>query len=130
MKPKENKSKESDNKEKTETTIDADKLKNYSGEYWSDELGVAYRLDVADGRIKVLSIVDASGSPRVNNFSGDVLRAVGSDEFEVGKSGVTLHFKHDARQLASAFTLDAGRTLGIVFQRKQIAEAELEKIRK
>src|SRR3984893_16570209 len=130
MKPKENKSKESDNKEKTETTIDADKLKNYSGEYWSEELGVAYRLGVADGRIKVLSIVDASGSPRVNNFSADVLRAVGSDEFEVGKSGVTLHFRHDARQLASAFTMDAGRTLGIVFQRKQIAEAELEKIRK
>jgi CubicO group peptidase (beta-lactamase class C family) len=122
MKPKENKAMESDSKEKSETTISADKLKNYSGEYWSEELGIAYRLGVTDGRIKVLSILDASGSPRVNNFSADVLRAVGSDEFEVGKSGVTLHFQHDAKQLASAFTLDAGRTLGIIFQRKQIAE--------
>jgi len=118
MKPRENKSQESESKEKSEVTISADQLKNYSGEYWSEELGVIYRLGVTDGRIKVLSVVDASGSPRVNNFSADALRAVGSDEFEAGKSGVTFHFQRDAKQTASAFSLDAGRTKGIVFQRK------------
>ena len=119
MKAKENQSKESDSKEKSEITLDAYQLRNYSGEYWSEELGVAYRLGVTDGRIKVLSVVDASGSPRVNNFSSDVLRAVGAGEFEVGKSRVILHFQGDAKQPASAFTLDAGRTKGMAFKRKQ-----------
>ncbi len=118
MKPRENKSQESENKEKSEVTIGADQLRNYSGEYWSEELGVIYRLGVTDGRIKVLSVADASGSPRVNNFSADALRAVGSDEFEAGKSGVTFHFQRNAKQSASGFTLDAGRTKGIIFQRK------------
>src|SRR6266478_260913 len=81
MKPKENKSTESENKEKSEIAVDTDQLRNYSGEYWSEELGVVYRLGVTDGRIKVLSVVDASGSPRVNNFSADALRAIGADEF-------------------------------------------------
>src|SRR5216684_799883 len=121
MKPKENKSTESENKEKSEIAVDTDQLRNYSGEYWSEELGVVYRLGVADGRIKVLSVVDASGSPRVNNFSADALRAIGADEFEVGKSRVILRFQRDAKQPASAFALDAGRTKGIAFQRKQAA---------
>jgi hypothetical protein len=121
MKPKENKSTESENKEKSEIALDTDQLRNYSGEYWSEELGVVYRLGVADGRIKVLSVVDASGSPRVNNFSADALRAIGADEFEVGKSRVILRFQRDAKQPASAFALDAGRTKEIAFQRKQAA---------
>src|SRR5467141_491583 len=100
MKPRESKSQERENKEKNEVTIGADQLKNYSGEYWSEELGVIYRLGVTDGRIKVLSAADASGSPRVNNFSADALRAVGLDEFEAGKSGVTFHFQRNAKQSA------------------------------
>src|SRR5712664_4018519 len=123
MKPRENKSKESDNKESMETTIASEELKNYAGDYWSDELGASYRLGVADGRIKILAVVDGSGSPRGNNFSADVLREVGSDELEVGKSGVTLHFQRGAKQTASGFTLDAGRTKGIIFQRRQTGTA-------
>ena len=118
MKPRENKSQESEIKEKSEVNIGADQLRDYSGEYWSEELGVIYRLGVTDGRIKVLSVADASGSPRVNSFSADALRAVGLDEFEAGKSGVTFHFQRNAKQSASGFTLDAGRTKGIIFQRK------------
>jgi len=121
MKPKENKSTGRENKEKSEIALDTDQLRNYSGEYWSEELGVVYRLGVTDGRIKVLSVVDASGSRRVNNFSADALRAIGADEFEVGKSRVILRFQRDAKQPASAFALDAGRTKGIAFQRKQAA---------
>ena len=118
MKARENKSGESENKEKSEITLGVDQLRNYSGDYWSEELGVAYRLGVADGRIKVLSVVDASGSPRVDNFTTEVLRAIGAEEFEVGKTRVILHFQRDAKQPASGFTLDAGRTKGIAFQRK------------
>jgi CubicO group peptidase (beta-lactamase class C family) len=118
MKPKENKAKEKEDKEKAEIAVDTDRLRDYSGDYWSEELGATYRLGIADGRIKVLAVSDASGLPRANNFSADVLRAIGTDEFEVGKSRVTLHFQRDAKQLASGFTLDAGRTKGLSFQRK------------
>ncbi len=126
MKSRENKSKESDNKESVETTIASEELKNYAGDYWSEELGASYRLGVEDGRIKILAVVDGSGSPRGNNFSADVLHAVGSDEFEVGKSGVTLHFQRGAKQAASGFRLDAGRTKGIIFQRRPIAARAAE----
>src|SRR5258708_201204 len=64
MKPRENKPKESENKEKSETSLDPEQLKYYSGDYWSEELAVAYRVGMADERLKVLSIADASGSPR------------------------------------------------------------------
>jgi len=60
---------------------------------------------------------DGSGSPRANNFNAEALRSTGTDELEVGKTGVTLHFGH-AGERASGFTLDAGRTKGISFQRK------------
>ena len=122
MKAKETKPEVTENKEKSEISLDSTQASAYSGDYWSEELGVAYRVGMADGRIKVLSMVDASGSPRANTFSADVLRPIGTDEFEVGKSGVTLHFRRAAGQLASAFTLDAGRTNGILFQRKQSSD--------
>ena len=118
MKPRESKAKENEGKEKPEITVGADQLKNLSGEYWSEELGVRYRLGMSDGRVKVVSVADGSGSPRDNNFASDLLRAVGSDEFEAGKSGILFHFQHDGNGSASAFTLDAGRTKGITFQRK------------
>lgn len=118
MKPKEQKKpEEAERKEKAEITLTAQQLQSYAGEYWSEELGVAYRLAADEGRIKVAAVRDASGSPRVNNFPAEVLRSTGTDEFEVGKSGVTLRFSH-AGQGAAGFTLDAGRTKGIFFQRK------------
>src|SRR5258708_32334099 len=40
MKPRAPKSQGSESKEKAELSIGADQLKNYSGEYWSEELGV------------------------------------------------------------------------------------------
>jgi len=118
MKAKEQrKPEEAEKKEKTEISLTAQQLQSYAGDYWSQELGVAYRLAVADGRIKVIAMRDGSGSPRVNNFPAELLRSTGTDEFEVGKSGVTLHFNH-AGPSASGFTLDAGRTKGISFLRK------------
>src|SRR6266849_6601998 len=118
MKPKEQrKPEETEKKEKAEISLTAQQLQSYAGDYWSEELGVAYRLAVADGRIKVVAMRDGSGSPRVNNFPAELLRSTGTDEVEVGKSGVTLHFNH-AGPSASGFTLDAGRTKGISFLRK------------
>jgi CubicO group peptidase (beta-lactamase class C family) len=118
MKPREpKKPEEAEKKETSEITLTAQQLQSYTGEYWSEELGVTYRLAVAEGRMKVVAMRDGSGSPRANNFSAEAMRATASDEFEVGKTGVTLHFGH-AGEGASGFTLDAGRTKGITFQRR------------
>src|SRR6266849_146899 len=57
MKPKEQrKPEETEKKEKTEILLTAQQLQSYAGDYWSEELGVAYRLAVADGRIKVVAM--------------------------------------------------------------------------
>ena len=118
MKPREQrKPEDSEKKEKSEISLNAQQLQSFAGEYWSEELGVSYRLAVAEGRIKVVAVRDGSGSPRVNNFGTEVLRSTGTDELEVGKSGVTLRFDHHGED-SSGFTLDAGRTKGISFQRK------------
>jgi CubicO group peptidase (beta-lactamase class C family) len=118
MKPREpKKPEEAEKKEKSEITLTTQQLQSYAGEYWSEELGVTYRLAVAEGRMKVVAMRDGSGSPRVNNFSAGALRATGTDEFEAGKTGVTLHFGRGGESV-SGFTLDAGRTKGITFQRR------------
>ena len=118
MKPKEQKqSQREERKEKKEVPMKREQLGAYTGDYWSEELGAVYRLGLKDGGIAILAVLDGSKMPRFNNFR-DVLRATGSDEFEVGKSSVTLHFQRDAQAPASSFTLDAGRTKGIVFRRQ------------
>lgn len=118
MKPKEQrKPEEAEKKEKSEISLTAQQLQNYTGNYWSEELGVMYRMAVAEGRIKVVAVQDGSGSPRTNNFSAEALRSTATDELEVGKTGLTLHFDRTAER-AMGFTLDAGRTKGISFQRK------------
>ena len=35
----------------------AEQLKAYAGDYWSTELGVSYRLGIADGRLKVVALL-------------------------------------------------------------------------
>jgi CubicO group peptidase (beta-lactamase class C family) len=119
LKPKEPKKEAQgeDRKAKSETPLSAEQLQPYTGEYWSDELGASYRLAVSDGKLKVTAILDGSGAPRVNNFLREVLRPTGAEEFQVGKAGVTLHFKRTP-QAATGFTLDAGRTKGLEFIRK------------
>jgi len=97
----------------------AEQLKAYLGEYWSEELGVAYRVGVNDGRLKVTGIVDRAGLPRANNFSDAEIRAVGADKFSVGNEGVTMAFQRDAQAKAGSFSVDAGRTTGMKFVRQE-----------
>jgi CubicO group peptidase (beta-lactamase class C family) len=123
MKPKEQDQKARDDegkeKERKEIAVAEEQLKSYAGDYWSEELGASYRLGVIGGKIKVVSVMDASGAPRSNAFSKDALRATGTDEFEVGKSGVTLRFQRSAQGDAKGFLLDAGRTKGLAFTRTE-----------
>src|ERR1700726_539118 len=62
---------EAEKREKSEISLTAQQLQSYAGDYWSEELGVTYRLAVVEGRIKVVAAQDGSGSPRTNNFSAE-----------------------------------------------------------
>jgi CubicO group peptidase (beta-lactamase class C family) len=123
MKPKtENKDPEEDHEaQKSASTVAApttEQLKAYAGDYWSEELGVAYRIGVDDARLKVMAIVDRAGLPRANNFSDAEIRALGTDKFGVGNESVTMLFQRDEHGKVGGFTVDAGRTTGMKFVRE------------
>lgn len=120
MKPKTVKSAEPDDEERKKEAatipLTKEQLAAYAGDYWSEEMGVSYRLAVRDGALKVVGIFDKIGIPRANNFAKEELRPTGMDVFSFGEDGVTVKFKRDGGT-ASGFELDAGRSTGIVFRR-------------
>jgi len=120
LKPKSEKKKEEDENKKHKDSIKLteDQLQAFVGDYWSDELGVVYRLGIVDGVLKVLKIMDAAGFPRFNGSSQDGLRATGLDEFEAVGAPATIHFKRDDKGAVKQFILDAGRTTGMIFVRR------------
>jgi CubicO group peptidase (beta-lactamase class C family) len=122
LKPKQEKKKEGEEsrKKKDSIKLTEEQLQAFTGDYWSEELGVAYRLGVADGKLKVLKVMDAAGLPRLNGSSKDGLRATGMDEFEAVGTPATIHFKRDDRGAVKRFILDAGRTKGMIFVRREL----------
>jgi CubicO group peptidase (beta-lactamase class C family) len=122
LKPKQEKKKEEEEsrKKKDSFKLTEEQIQAYTGDYWSEELGVAYRLGVADGTLKVLKVTDAAGLPRLNGSSQDGLRATGMDEFEAVGTPATIHFKRDDRGAVKRFILDAGRTKGMIFARREL----------
>lgn len=124
MKPKEQKEKkeegEASENEKNQGELKAEQVKSYAGEYWSEELGAVYQLGVSDAGLTITAVLDAAGMPRYNNFRDAVMQVTGKDELAIGKTGVKLHFARggSAGEGPASFTLDAGRTKGILFQRR------------
>jgi len=119
MKPRDVK-KELDEDKKKEShgaPLTANQLQAYVGDYWGEELGVTYRLGIADGNLSVEAILDRSGLPRMNHFSPNEFRPAGDDQFTIGNDFVTVKFKRDDRGGASGFELGAGRTTGVAFTR-------------
>jgi CubicO group peptidase (beta-lactamase class C family) len=119
MKPREEKKKESkdDQRQKAEIRLTEEQLRDYAGEYSSDELRVAYRLEVFDGKLKPTIGQPSGAFSSLGNSQQDCLRATGTDEFELGNTGITVHFRRNAEHLVTGFLLDAGRTRGLVFER-------------
>lgn len=121
MKPKEEK-KETEKRpeaEKKSFAMTADQLTAYTGDYWSTELGVTYRLGVVESNLKVVALVDGSGTLRTNHLPLKPFSATASDEFTMEKTPIVIHFERDANQAVKGFTLDAGRTRGMIFTRKE-----------
>src|SRR6266705_96547 len=120
MKPKEaNKEPEKEHeKVQTPVSLTAEQLKSYQGDYWSDELGVAYRLGIVDGKLKVIALLDTAGSAHTGNLPPIALEPAAADKFEMDEEQITIQFERDQQQGVKGFTLDAGRTRGMIFTRR------------
>jgi CubicO group peptidase (beta-lactamase class C family) len=119
LKDKEPKKEEDDDeqpKNRPEVPVAAQELKKLSGDYWSDELGVAYRLQFVNGKL-VLDKILAGGIPRSGDSAGKAFIPVGKNEFQMTGSGFEIRFQLDAAGQPTSFTLDAGRTKGMIFKR-------------
>lgn len=87
--------------------LDAASLREFAGTYESGELNAAYVLAVESDALMV----------RLANEQRVVLRPLGRDTF-TGRPGTTFTFARSADGRPIAFTLDAGRVRGLVFDRK------------
>src|SRR5262245_25548831 len=87
-------------------TLTAERLTEYTGVYYSEELDATYRLDVGQGNL----FLQARNAPRA------ILSSNTRDEFL--RMGSTLKFvRNDQRQI-TGFVLNGGRSTGIQFVRK------------
>jgi CubicO group peptidase (beta-lactamase class C family) len=123
MKPKQEKKGEEGETENEKKTISlgTEQLKPYAGDYWSPELGVTYRLGIVDGRLRAAALLDGASNLRTINLPLKSFAATAPDEFTMEKVQVSLHFQRDSNQIVKGFTLDAGRTLGLIFSRREAA---------
>src|SRR5437016_1615951 len=87
MKPKEasKETPEKRDKEQKAVSLSPEQIKNYQGDYWSDELGVAYRLGIVDGKLKVVALLDAAGSAHTGNIPPITVDATAADKFEMNE---------------------------------------------
>ena len=119
MKPKEEKKKEfkDEERQKEEVRLAEEQLREYLGDYFSDELRVAYRLEAAEGKLRPTIGLSSGAFVNLGNGRPDYLRATGTDEFTFGNTGIAIHFRRDAEHRVTGFMLDAGRTRGLKFVR-------------
>src|SRR6266851_5686203 len=85
MRPKEASKEMEEKHEKKMISPAAERIRSYQGDYWSDELGVAYQLGIVDGKLKVVALLDATGSPRSGNLPAIAFEATAADKFEMNE---------------------------------------------
>jgi CubicO group peptidase (beta-lactamase class C family) len=86
--------------------IGPEKLKNYIGEYFSDELGVPVRIVARDGKLYY----------SLGHEARKELRPLSTDNFDSGSQRLT--FIHDSSGRVVRFRLDAGRVSNMLFVRR------------
>jgi CubicO group peptidase (beta-lactamase class C family) len=99
-------------------SISAVDLARYAGNYWSRELGVTYQIGVVDGKLRLTSVRDVGDFTRAASFSGTELQPSIQDEFQLAGTPMRIRFIRGASQSPTGFSLDAGRTKGLVFTGK------------
>jgi CubicO group peptidase (beta-lactamase class C family) len=120
MKSKEVRKEAEEKREKERKLISptAEQLRRYQGDYWSEELGVAYRLGIVEGKLKIMALLDRTGTAHNGNLPTNAFEATSTDNFEMNEEQITIHFERDQHEGVNGFTLDAGRTRGMIFTRK------------
>jgi hypothetical protein len=101
---------------KETVALGSEKLSAYAGTFSSEELLAKYTIGVRDGKLAVLSI--QSGDGFVHPARNLVMRSVGIDKFAADQTGLEFSFQRNEKGTVSGFSLDAGRTKGLAFQRK------------
>lgn len=119
--PKKDPDAEEERKPRAEISIPASELAAFAGDYSSEELGVTYHLAVIHGKLTLSAIVSA-GIPRSHDLAGKQLIPVAKNEFELSGERYVFKFAVAANGQPASFTLDAGRTTGIIFVRLAPAE--------
>jgi len=84
-----------------------DQLKEYEGDYESEELLVTFRLRLKKDKLYFVH----------RNAPRNSLVMISVDRFNIG--GMKIHFIRDEENKITAFTLDAGRVRNLRFDRKQ-----------
>ena len=84
-----------------------DQLKEYEGDYESEELLVTFRLRLKKDKLYFVQ----------RNAPRNSLVMILKDKFNIG--GMKIHFIRDGENKITAFTLDAGRVRNLRFDRKQ-----------
>jgi hypothetical protein len=79
-------------------------------------------MGMVDGKLRVVGMLDGRGFMHTNALPPDGFAATGPDEFTLSKMRIMIHFERDSNQVMSAFKLDAGRTLGMIFTRRDGTE--------
>jgi len=91
-------------------------LAAFAGDFWSEELRATYTLAVDNNNLMLRQVV--SGNGFLASQQHRMLRPIGETAFVVDGEGLTFNFQRDGFGNPSGFQLDAGRTKGILFQRK------------
>jgi CubicO group peptidase (beta-lactamase class C family) len=118
LKPKEKKAEHRhETVRKPEISVPAETLGAMAGLYWSDELAVTYKLGLVDGKLTLAQILGLPNMPRSSELNGTILIPVAKDEFDAADAGMSLHFQRNSAGLPDSFTLDVGRSKGMLFKR-------------
>jgi CubicO group peptidase (beta-lactamase class C family) len=108
---------EEETKTRPQVPVTTQELKKFLGDYSSEELGVTYRLQLASNQLVFEKTLLTGGLPRSSGYAGKILLPVGNNEFQLKDADLELRFHLDATGQPDSFTLDAGRTKGMIFKR-------------
>jgi hypothetical protein len=97
---------EDSSKKKETVSLTAAQLKLFEGDYWSRELQIIYRVSFESGSLVL----------HVRNLPPKQLRAISADEFQL-EEGPKLKIMMKEGSV-SGFLLDAGRTRGMLFEKR------------
>ena len=103
-------------KKKETISLPAERLSAYAGRFSSEELLATYSIGVQDGKLVLQGI--QSGQGLIQAAQHMTLRPVGKDTFAADEEGLEFTFNRDGKNNVNGFSLDAGRTKGLEFQRR------------